>query len=175
MSGYLVIWSLHRYRVIRMWEQDPAPLLANPGLLPLATLARSESPDALLEQVAARVATIEETEQRRNILASAEILAGLRFEKELISQLFREEIMEESVIYQDIIQKGEQRGAQRGRKEGELSLILRLLARRFDAVDRSFAERLEQLSIPQLEEFGEMLLDFSTVSQAIAWLDDRGL
>jgi len=35
----------HRYRVVRMWEQDPAPLLANPALLPLAVLARSDSHD----------------------------------------------------------------------------------------------------------------------------------
>lgn len=29
----------HRYRVIRMWEQDPTPLLANSALLPLALLS----------------------------------------------------------------------------------------------------------------------------------------
>lgn len=28
--------TTHRYRVVRLWEQDPAPLLANPALLPLA-------------------------------------------------------------------------------------------------------------------------------------------
>jgi len=47
--------TVHRYRVIRMWEQDPTPLLANPALLPLAVLARADAPKALLEQVAARV------------------------------------------------------------------------------------------------------------------------
>jgi hypothetical protein len=29
--------------VVRLWEQDPLPLLQNPALLPLATLARSRS------------------------------------------------------------------------------------------------------------------------------------
>jgi len=48
----------HRYRVIRMWEQNPAPLLANPELLPLAVLAKSETPNNLLEQVATQVANI---------------------------------------------------------------------------------------------------------------------
>jgi len=33
----------HRYGVVRLWEQDPLPLLQNPALLPLATLARSRS------------------------------------------------------------------------------------------------------------------------------------
>jgi len=38
--------TVHRYRVIRLWEQDPAPLLANLALLPLAVLARTDSPAA---------------------------------------------------------------------------------------------------------------------------------
>ncbi len=51
----------HRYRVIRLWEQDPAPLLADNALLPLAALARTDSPRSLLQQVAAQVARIEST------------------------------------------------------------------------------------------------------------------
>ncbi|WP_392534479.1 hypothetical protein [Nostoc sp. C117] len=47
--------TVHRFRVIRIWEQDPAPLLAFVGLLPLAVLARTDSPESLLEQVAAQV------------------------------------------------------------------------------------------------------------------------
>jgi len=38
--------TVHRYKVVRLWEQDPAPLLANPALLPLAVLARTDSPAA---------------------------------------------------------------------------------------------------------------------------------
>lgn len=34
----------HRYRVIRLWEQDPTPLLSNPALLPFAALAQTNSP-----------------------------------------------------------------------------------------------------------------------------------
>lgn len=43
----------HRYQIIRIWEQDPAPLLADNALLPLAALARTDSPRSLLAQVAA--------------------------------------------------------------------------------------------------------------------------
>lgn len=38
--------TFHRYRVIRIWEEDPAPLLAMPSLLPLAVLAQTDAPDA---------------------------------------------------------------------------------------------------------------------------------
>ncbi|MEW5859891.1 MAG: DUF4351 domain-containing protein [Cyanobacteriota bacterium] len=155
----------HRYRIIRLWEQDPQPLLANAALLPLATLARTDSPRALLEQVALQVATIEETQQRQNVSACAELLAGLRFEKDLISQLFREEIMQESVIYQDILQKGQQRG--------EVALIMRQLTRRFGAIAPELQTKIQQLSIPQLEDLGEALLDFSSVNDLIAWLETQ--
>ncbi|KAB8316732.1 DUF4351 domain-containing protein [Tolypothrix campylonemoides VB511288] len=156
----------HRYRVIRIWEQDPTPLLANPALLPLATLARSDSPNSLLEQVAAQVGMIEENDERHNISACTQILAGLRFAKNLIQQLFREEIMQESVIYQDILQKGEQRG----KKQEALALILRQLPRRIGSVNPQLQEQIRSLSVPQLEDLGEALLDFSGETDLINWL-----
>lgn len=156
----------HQYRVIRMWEEDPTPLLANPALLPLATLARSDSPRALLEQVAAGVARIEKTTERQNILACAGVLAGLRFKKDLIQQLFREEIMQESVIYQDILQKGEQLGLQ----QGDVALILRLLRLRFGDINPEVQEQIRGLSIPQLEGLAEALLDFSSQTDLVSYL-----
>jgi predicted transposase YdaD len=72
--------TIHRYRVIRLWEQDSSLFLTNPALLPLAALTKSDSPQALLEDVAEQVASIEEIELRQNIASCAGILAGLRFE-----------------------------------------------------------------------------------------------
>lgn len=97
--------------------------MANPALLPLAILTRTESPQELLAQVAERVATIPNREQRQNIAGCVEILAGLRFDKDLVRQFLREDIMKESVIYQDIVQKE------------ALKLISRLLKRRFGDID----------------------------------------
>ncbi|MFB2970159.1 Rpn family recombination-promoting nuclease/putative transposase [Aerosakkonema sp. BLCC-F183] len=151
----------HRYRVIRMWEEDPAPLLANSGLLPLATLARSESPQALLAQVAQQVANIEETPQRQNVAACIYVLAGLRFDKNLITQLFREEIMRESVIYQDILQRG------------EIAVIMRQLNRRIGLVTPEIQAKIQTLSIAQLEDLGEALLDFSQPADLTAWLESH--
>jgi predicted transposase YdaD len=156
----------HRYRIIRLWEQDPAALLANPALLPLAALARSDSPNALLEQVAANVDMIEEIVERQNISACVQILAGLRFERNIIQQLFREEIMQESVIYQDILQKGEQRG----KKQEAIALIMRQLARRIGVIDSQLEQQICSLSITQLEDLAEALLDFSNQTDLTSWL-----
>jgi predicted transposase YdaD len=43
--------TIHRYRVIRLWEQDSSLFLTNPALLPLAALTKSDSPQTLLEDV----------------------------------------------------------------------------------------------------------------------------
>ena len=160
----------HSYRVIRLWEEDPTPLLANPALLPLATLARTDSPTDLLTQVAASVDMIEETDERQNISACVQVLAGLRFDKSLITQLFREEIMQESVIYQDILQKGLQQGQEQGKKQEALQLIMRLLTRRFGAIEPEMQEQISTLSITQLEELAEALLDFSSQSDLVNYL-----
>ncbi|WP_341525797.1 DUF4351 domain-containing protein [Nostoc sp. UHCC 0302] len=169
----------HEYRVIRLWEEDPTPLLANPALLPLATLARTDSPADLLEQVAASVDMIEETGERQNISACVQVLAGLRFDKNLIRQMFREEIMQESVIYQDILQKGLQQGLQQGEERGKeqeaLQLILRLLTRRFSNIQPDVEQQIRTLSITQLEDLAEALLDFTSPNDLVNYLTNISL
>ncbi|NEO47673.1 MAG: Rpn family recombination-promoting nuclease/putative transposase [Moorea sp. SIO4A3] len=163
----------HRYRIIRLWEQDPQPLLANRALLPLATLAKSNRPNLLLEQVVVEVDRIEEKPLRGNLAACVDVLAGLRFDKDLIRRLLSEEVMEESVTYQDIIQKGLQQGLQRGKQEGILLVVMRLLTLRLGLVDPVLQQRIEGLSIARLEELSEALLDFETATDLAVWLDQE--
>lgn len=153
-----------------MWEQEPEILLANPGLLPLAVLARTEAPSSLLQQVADRVEQIGELQQQREISACTEILAGLKFDKNLIRRFLREELMRESVIYQEIQQEAKQQGRQEGRQEGEATLVLRLLTRRFGQLTPETQLQIQQLTVAQLEELGEAMLDFSSVQDLTDWL-----
>jgi len=169
--------TVHRYRVIRIWEQDPTPLLANPALLPLAVLSRTNAPTSLLQQVAAQVELIKERKQRREISAYTEILAGLKFNKDLIRRFLREELMRESVIYQEIQQQAKQQGREEGRQEGiqeglqrEINLVLRQLARRLGQSSPELLEQIQQLPVAQLEELGEALLDFTSVQDLTDWL-----
>ncbi len=153
--------TIHRYRVIRLWEQDSAQFLANPALLPLATLTRTDSASTLLAQVAEQVARIPDIEQKQNIAGCIEILAGLRFEKDLIRNFLREDIMRESVIYQDIVQKE------------AFKLISRLLNRRFGKLDSSLLECVHSLSTEQLEDLGEALFDFADVMDLTRYLQQQ--
>lgn len=56
-------------------------------------------------------------------MASAEILAGLVLEKDVITRLLRGDIMRESVIYQDILQEGRQEGMQLAKEELAWNLL----------------------------------------------------
>jgi len=163
----------HRYRVIRMWEQDPAPLLANPVLLPLATLAQTDSPRALLQQVAEGVAMIEESRERSQLSTCIQVLAGLKFNQNLIRQLFRGEAMRESVIYQEILEEGKEQGIQQGVKEEALSLVSRLLIRRLGNIAPEVQQQISQLSLVQLEQLAEELLDFSQSTDLTNWLNQQ--
>ncbi|HLP88107.1 MAG TPA: DUF4351 domain-containing protein [Nostocaceae cyanobacterium] len=173
---YISETTIHRYRVIRMWEQDPALFLNNPALLPLAPLTRTNSPQNLLSQVAENVAKIADREIRQDIAAYTEILAGLRFNKNLIRQLLSEDVMQESVIYQDILQKGEkigeQRGEKRGEKQGEQRTIIRLLHRRFGEIDSSLIDKIKLLTIEKLDDLADALLDFSEITDLVVWLNN---
>lgn len=162
-EAYIDEMTHHRYRVIRMWEQDSDLFLNNPALLPLAPLTKTNSAPELLSQVAREIAKITDVPARQNTAVYTEILAGLRFEKNLIRQLLSEDIMQESVIYQDILQKGEQKEAFR--------FLNRQLNRRFGEMDSFIVERIRLLPTEQLEILGEEFLDFSGISDLVNWLD----
>ncbi|HBK96865.1 MAG TPA: hypothetical protein DD001_05775 [Microcoleaceae bacterium UBA10368] len=177
VSEYTDTNTRHSYRVIRLWEQDPASLLSVPGLLPLATLSQTNSPRTLLEQIATQIATIEEPTQQADLLACTQVLAGLRFEKDLIRQLFRKETMRGSVIYQEIredgLLEGRQLGLLEGRKDEALSFLTRQLTRRIGPIAPETREQIQTLSVEELEDLGEALLDFSEASDLTNWLNER--
>ena len=84
-------------------------------------------------------------------------------------QEVREEVREE--LQQEVRQEVAQEVRQEIRQEEALELIRRLLIRRIGAVNSQFLERLHQLSIAQLEDLAEALLDFSSEADLVAWLN----
>jgi predicted transposase YdaD len=141
--------TIHQYRVIRLWEQDPTLFLNNPALLAFAPLTKSDSPPDLLAQFAQKVNQIEDTEQRQNLASCTGLLAGLRFEKSLIRSLFREDIMKESVFYQSILKEGSREEAQK--------LVLRLFNLTVGELEPRLLNKIETLSLSQLEELAKEL------------------
>ncbi len=158
--------TYHRYRVIKIWEQDPAPLLADEGLLPFAVLARSDEPDRLLREVAEQIQNVAQPDTRADLTAAAYLLGGLRFDKKLLRSLFREEIMIQSSSYQDVVERSEQRGEQRGR----LAILQDQLAFRFGQLPAEAQAALSKLDLLTLSQLGHALFDFKSVDDLSNWL-----
>ncbi|MGF1675742.1 MAG: Rpn family recombination-promoting nuclease/putative transposase [Rivularia sp. (in: cyanobacteria)] len=165
--------TTHRYRAIRMWEQDSMMFINNLALLPLAPLTKTTSPQTLWEQVKESIAKISDRETKKNTAAYVEILAGLKFEKDLIRKFLSEDIMQDSVIYQDIFQKGEKQGEKKGRQEEAFQFLTRQINRRFGEIDSSIIEKIRLLSTAQLETLGEEFIDFSDITDLITWLEQN--
>jgi predicted transposase/invertase (TIGR01784 family) len=67
--------------------------------------------------------------------------------------------------------KGRREGRQEGRIEGQIELILRQLVRRTGEILPEIQTRIQQLSPEQLDDLGEVLLDFTSQEDLVAWLE----
>ena len=82
-------------------------------------------------------------------------------------------MLEESVVYQDILQKGEQRGLRMGAEQEARKLALRLLRRRFGKPSRGLRQQIEQFVSEQLEALCEALVEFKTKDDLTRWLEQH--
>ena len=72
---------------------------------------------------------------------------------------------------QEGLQEGLQEGRQEGLIEGQTALILRQIARRTGEIPPEIQTRIQQLSPELLDDLGEILLDFTSQKDLIAWLE----
>jgi predicted transposase YdaD len=142
---------------------------SDPILLPFASLASHNPSEELLRRVAAEVDKIAGVEQRRDVASYVQVIAGLRFSKTIIQRLFQEDMMRESVIYQDILQQGEDQGIRQG-LERELELVYRQLTKKLGALPGDVRSTLAALPIDRLELLGVDLFDFEGFADFQAWL-----
>jgi predicted transposase/invertase (TIGR01784 family) len=110
--------TTHRYRIIRLWEEQPEAFLKSPGLLPLAVLSKSSDPTIILRKVAQSLETISDKNLRQNLTAATAVFGGLVIQPDIVKTILRSEIMRESAVYQEILQEGRQEGLQKGLQEG---------------------------------------------------------
>ncbi len=75
----------------------------------------------------------------------------------------QEDILQESVIYQKIINQGE--------KIEAIALVKRLIKKRFGDLTENMQSQIETLTIEQLESLGESLFDFNFVEDISLWLN----
>ncbi len=74
--------------------------------------------------------------------------------------------LKETRVYREIKEEGIQEGEQR-----EKSLVLRQLAKRVGELPQDVRQQVESLSLEQLENLGEALLDFTSMADLDAWFN----
>lgn len=196
----------HEFQVVRLWEQPTDLFLQRPGLLPYAVLSRTDDRAGVLQTVAQAIDALPDPRQQVNVATATGILAGLILDKPTIRRLLRRELMQESVIYQELLEEARQtarqeileearqtarqelleearqtarqelleemqQGAQQQMQQEAQLLILRLLRRRVGELPDVTRSRVEALSVEQLEDLGEALLDFATLADLDGWLE----
>ena len=82
-------------------------------------------------------------------------------------------MLEESVVYQDILQRGVQQGVQQGLEQGEQKIILQLINYRFGPLQKRLEQRIGKLSIERIEELGRALFELRDLDDLRDWLKKR--
>jgi Domain of unknown function (DUF4351) len=80
-------------------------------------------------------------------------------------------IMPLSPLYLEKLQAAQQIGEHRGLIKGSQNFVQRVLKKRVGDVSAELLERVMLLSLEQLEDLYDAALDFTQVSDLIAWLD----
>lgn len=75
--------------------------------------------------------------------------------------------LKQTRVYQEALEEGERLEE---RSEAR-ALILRLLTRKLDEIPQDLRGRIEELSLTQLQNLGEALLDFEQIDDLVNWLE----
>jgi hypothetical protein len=70
----------------------------------------------------------------------------------------------------EIVTSWMEQGIEQGIKQGERSLALRILTRKFGDLPASLRSHIDTLTLDQLNNLGEALLDFQTLNDLETWL-----
>ena len=81
-----------------------------------------------------------------------------KLSREEIQSIFLLTDIKQTRVYQD------------AKQEGETQLLLRLLSKQFGQMGNRRIQAINQLSLEQLEDLGEALLDFNNVAELDNWL-----
>ena len=103
-----------------------------------------------------------------------------RLSRKEIERMFALDDLRQTRVYQETLeegiqlgkQEGIQIGKQEGRREGEISLVMRQIRRKFGQPDQALATKIANLTLEQLENLGEELLDFTTIDDLKRWLEN---
>nr|WP_199329766.1 DUF4351 domain-containing protein [Leptolyngbya sp. FACHB-1624] len=177
-ANFMGLQSRQDYQVINLWEVEAAIVFEQSlnALLPFVPVLKNGGETTVVQRALNQLRGDQQLVELESLLA---FFASFVLGSEVVRQIMRWDmaVLRESPWYQEILREGERLGEQRGKQEGRQeegrSLILKQLARRVGALSPETTAQVEALSIEQLEELGEALLDFTQIEELTAWLDQN--
>ncbi|MGH9803522.1 MAG: Rpn family recombination-promoting nuclease/putative transposase [Blastocatellia bacterium] len=113
--------------------------------------------------------------KQQQVMALFEFLDSLlQLPDELDNEFYEkldEQKGEEKMKYVSSIERiGIRKGVEIGRGEGSVEIVLRILKRRFGALDETVESQIRTLSLWQVEELSDYLLEFASLADLQSWL-----
>lgn len=159
--------QVHRIYLDELGDIQQLPVWV--GLMVLTTLKESQAPAAARYLL---TKSNQESSPNEMILEMITTIMMYRFENLTLRevQVMLGISLERSRAYQEIKQEGRQEGRQEGLKESALNLVMRQLNRRLGKLPEEENNNITQLSLSNLENLGEALLDFTSLQDLQSWL-----
>jgi predicted transposase/invertase (TIGR01784 family) len=164
----LSLWRVQRIYLDELEETEPTSL--GIGVLKLVIQNESQAVNSakiLIERISTEIA---EPQTQRNIINLIESIIIYKLplkNREEIEAMFELQDLKKTRFYQEALGEGKAEG----RQEGEANLVIRQLNRRFEEIPQNLREKILAMSVEQLENLGESLLDFESLSDLVNWLD----
>jgi len=132
----------------------------------IAILARLRDHKEAVRKIVKRLAGLAATE-REIALGQLMILAGLRHLSRTVEQETRKMPIHINILENEVLGPVFQRGLEEGRQEGELTILRRLIEKRFGALPGWASEKLAALPASELEGLSERVLDAGSVEELL--------
>ena len=156
-------------RIIPLYLDEVRSGSIGVGLIQLIIAQEAQTP-ILVQQLLQRARTeIADSSVARDIIDLLETVLVSKF-----AQLSREEIQSmfllSDIKQTRVYQEAKQEGRQEGERAGEVRLVLRLLSKRVGIISDRSIEIINSLTLEQLDDLGDTLLDFGNIADVDNWL-----
>ena len=156
-------------RIIPLYLDEVRSGSIGVGLIQLIIAQEAQTP-ILVQQLLQRARTeIADSSVARDIIDLLETVLVSKF-----AQLSREEIQAmfllSDIKQTRVYQEAKQEGRQEGERAGEVRLVLRLLSKRVGKIGDRHIQMINSLTLEQLDDFGDALLDFGNIADLDNWL-----
>ena len=169
-SEFMGIKTYQNYKVINLWEVDVNLVFEQDlsSLLPFVPILKGGANENIVRLAVNKLRANETFKDLEPLLS---FFSSFVLDIPIIQQIMRWDmtVLRESPWYQQILKEG----LDIGEKQGEKRVVSRLIERRFGTLSPENNQKIEQLSVLQLENLATELLDITELSQLELWLEQN--